>query len=107
MPFPDSNFATKLDAIARETPERVYAKLILGHDRFEGIRAVTFGQLHRAVNRMSFWLDEVLGPSKDFDAFAFYTEPDIRYTMAVIAAVKTKRQVRYTPVPVLLLARRS
>ncbi len=94
-PFPESNFSTQLDRLAKTAPERVYAKLILGHERYEGIRDVNYAQLHRAVNKMSFWLDEVLGPSKDFDSFAFYAEPDIRYAMAVTAAVKTKRRVCY------------
>ncbi len=97
VPLRPANIATQLDLIAGNDPDRTYCRLVKGREGFEGIEDVTFGQLRDAVNSMSFWLDDILGPSKNFDAFAYYGEPDIRYAMVVTAAAKTQRKVCLTP----------
>ncbi|KAJ9139397.1 hypothetical protein NKR23_g7961 [Pleurostoma richardsiae] len=91
--FPPSNPVTKLQQLASSCPDRVYARLLEGDWRTNGPREVTMRELSTAVNRMSFWLDEELGASKNFDPFVYYGDADIRYTFAIFAAIKTQRKI--------------
>jgi hypothetical protein len=60
-----------------------------------GYKNFTYGQLARAVDRMSWWLDQELGPALNFPTFAYLGASDHRYTILWLAASKTRRQVAF------------
>ena len=92
--YPDSNVATLVETLADRHPDKVYCRQIEGANvRDAPLRDITWAQVRRAANRLSFWLDEVLRPSENLDPFFFYGVPDATYVLVVIAAAKTQRLV--------------
>ena len=82
-----------LDEVAKRDPDRVYAEYPDKDWERNGYHKVTYGQVANAVNKVSFWLDEILGPAKDFETFAYLGANDLRYGFLVYAAIKTGRKV--------------
>jgi acyl-CoA synthetase (AMP-forming)/AMP-acid ligase II len=78
------------DERARETPERVYSIVPKTTALEDGFVNFTYQQLARAINKTSWWLDQHLGKSVDFETFAYIGLNDHRYTILCLAAVKNK-----------------
>ena len=92
--YPPSNIGSLVDTLADSHPCKVYCRQIEGLDAQDApIRDVSWAQVRKGANRVAFWLDEVLGPSKNFDPFFFYGVPDVIYGLVLIAAAKTQRLV--------------
>lgn len=92
--IPNSNALDRLEEVARKEPDRPFAKILGRNWRSDGARTVTYAQVVRASNRLSWWLDDTLGPSKkNFETFAYVGISDIRYTFMYFAAIKTQRKV--------------
>ncbi|KAK8095735.1 AMP-binding enzyme [Apiospora kogelbergensis] len=91
--FPPSSCVDLLEAKARDVPDSIYCQLLEPDWREKGPRDVTYAQVARAVDALSWWLDEHLGPSKDFAAFVYHGESDFRYALLIMAAQKTQRKV--------------
>ncbi|KAK6841270.1 hypothetical protein PG989_010175 [Apiospora arundinis] len=91
--FPPSSLVDLVEAKARDAPESLYCQLLEPDWREKGPRDVTYAQVVRAVNALSWWLDERLGPSKDFAAFAYNGDSDFRYALLILAAQKTQRRI--------------
>ncbi|KAK8055583.1 hypothetical protein PG993_000810 [Apiospora rasikravindrae] len=91
--FPPSSFADLVEAIARDAPDSLYCQVLEPDWREKGPRDVTYAQVARAVDALSWWLDERFGPSKDFTAFAYHGESDFRYALLILAAQKTQRKM--------------
>ena len=81
----------------RTTPQRVFAFLPNGDALSDGFYPLNYDAFAAAVNRMAWWLDEVLGgkhtSSEHFPAIAYVGPNDFRYVLLIVAAVKTKRKV--------------
>ncbi|KAK8050689.1 transferase family protein [Apiospora phragmitis] len=75
--FPPSSFADLLEAKVRDTPNSLYCQVLEPDWREKGPRDVTYAQVARAVDALSWWLDEHFGPSKNFAAFAKILIPQI------------------------------
>lgn len=97
--FPPMLWSVVLAERAQATPARVFCEMArddwrarAGHD---AARPVSYAQMARAVDRASWWLDEVMGGGDDDDAATFvYVGPnDLRYVIALVAAQKTGRQM--------------
>jgi hypothetical protein len=80
---------------ALATPDRVYSVIPKTDSLDDGYKNFTHGQLARAVDRMSWWLDQELGPALNFPTFAYLGASDHRYTILWLAASKTRRQVAF------------
>lgn len=91
--FPPSSFADLVEAKARDAPNSLYCQVLEADWREKGPRNVTYAQVARAVDALSWWLDERFGPSQDFTAFAYHGESDFRYALLILAAQKTQRKV--------------
>jgi acyl-coenzyme A synthetase/AMP-(fatty) acid ligase len=89
--YPETNMATRLDELAASNPDGVFLRVVGRDNDFQSLRDITWSQLARAVHRASRWLDETLGPSRRFDPFVLYTEPDALYPILIIAAIRTQR----------------
>ncbi|KAL9090375.1 MAG: hypothetical protein Q9159_002002 [Coniocarpon cinnabarinum] len=85
-----------IDAIARDDTSRVWA--VKPHDDAhlsKGFREVTFRELADAIDRASWWLQDVLPePKEPFEVFAYLGPNDTRILLLVMAATKGRRKVR-------------
>jgi acyl-CoA synthetase (AMP-forming)/AMP-acid ligase II len=94
--MPDADlkpYPTLIEERSRDTPDRIYAIIPKSTDVQDGYKDFTYKQLAKAVDKMSWWLDQSLGKSVDLDTVAYMGANDLRYTFLYIAAVKTRRKV--------------
>ena len=90
-------FPTWIDERAAETPERVFALIPRTNVVKDGYQEFTYRQLARAVDKLSWFLDQELGsPPVDFETIAYMGVSDLRYTILYIAVQKTRRQVCFS-----------
>lgn len=97
VPREKRTFPGIVDFRAQCSPERPFAFLPRSERLEDGFVPLTYAALAKAVDRTSWWLDEVLGGTVGGGAtprLPYIGENDIRYALLVIAAVKTKRAVR-------------
>jgi hypothetical protein len=87
-------FPTWVEERAAATPERVFALIPKTDIVKDGYREFTYRELARAVDKLSWFLDQELStPAVDFDTIAYIGASDLRYTILYIAVQKTRRQV--------------
>jgi acyl-coenzyme A synthetase/AMP-(fatty) acid ligase len=86
---------TLIDEIAVSTPTRVYASIPKDDtDLSQGFKSITYADLARAVDSLSWWLDETLGKADGtFPTFAYFGPRDLGYCIVVVAAAKVGRKV--------------
>lgn len=86
---------TLIDQIAMDTPNRVYAAIPNDDgDMFKGFKNVTYAEFARAIDGVSWWLDETLGKADGtFPTFAYFGPRDLGYALVVVAAAKAGRKV--------------
>ncbi|KAF2260803.1 acetyl-CoA synthetase-like protein [Lojkania enalia] len=78
-----------VDRLAKLTPDVPYALYPNSPETYDqGYRTVTYKDFANAINGLAWWLDEHLGPSKDFDVLAYIGPNDVRYTALLLGAVK-------------------
>jgi hypothetical protein len=82
-----------VDDFAENSPSGVYARVLGPRWREEGPTNITYLQLAKAVDKVSFWLDETLGPADQDKVFAYHGANDLRYVFLLIAVIKTRRRV--------------
>ena len=79
---------TVVDERAKESPDRIWASIARSNAN-DGFRDVTIGELSRAVNFVSWWLEERIGRSKDtIETISYIGAPDVRYGIMFLAAIK-------------------
>lgn len=79
-----------IDHLARETPEALFAEYPVSPLSYEeGYRKVTYKDLANAINGAAWWLSEMLGPSKNHEVLTYIGPNDVRYTVLILAAIKT------------------
>jgi acyl-coenzyme A synthetase/AMP-(fatty) acid ligase len=93
--LPPSIWSEIVDKRARDTPERVFCEILEDNWREKGSREITYAQYARAVNRACWLFEKEFGHSKNFDSFAYFGDNDLRYIIALVAAQKSQRTVRY------------
>lgn len=84
-----------IDEIATTTPNRVYASVPRDDaDMSKGFKDVTYAEFSRAIDALSWWLDETLGKADGtFPTFAYFGPRDLGYAIVVVAAAKVSRRV--------------
>ncbi|KAK6002886.1 hypothetical protein QM012_001636 [Aureobasidium pullulans] len=84
-----------IDEIATTTPDRVYASVPRDDaDMSKGFKNVTYAEFARAIDTLSWWLDDTLGKADGtFPTFAYYGQRDLGYAIVVVAAAKVGRKV--------------
>ena len=73
---------------ARLDPRRVYATVPRSSDLSHGFRNVSMLELSKAVNRVAYWLERIVGRSKQFETVAYMGPFDLRYAILFLAFVK-------------------
>lgn len=84
-----------VDEIAITTPNRVYASVPRDDaDVSKRFKDVTYAEFARAIDALSWWLDETLGKADGlFPTFAYFGPRDLGYAIVVVAAAKVGRKV--------------
>ena len=77
-----------LDDLARNDRDQVYASFPRSSDLSGGFRDVSVLEMARAVNKVAYWLDGVIGRSTSFETVAYMGPFDLRYAIVFLAAVK-------------------
>ncbi|KAF7931397.1 hypothetical protein EAE99_003868 [Botrytis elliptica] len=78
-----------VDAIAGTEPEAIFAEYPVHPISYEsGYQKISFGTLANATNGIAWWLQEILGPGKDFPALAYIGPNDILVNAFLLGAVK-------------------
>jgi ABC-type phosphate/phosphonate transport system substrate-binding protein len=80
---------------AQADPDGIFAQVPAGASYADGFRNITNLQLHHAVNYTAFLIKQNLGGSKTFETLAFIGASDPRYSIMVVAAIKTGYKVRH------------
>ena len=75
-----------IDDIARTSPERVYASVPRSRNFADGYRDVRYQQLAVMIDRVAYWLEEVLDGKKE--NVAYLGPNDLRYHVILISASK-------------------
>ena len=77
-----------VDAHAKFDPERVWASIARSTDLSQGFWDVKFRELARAVNNLAWYIDDRIGPGKDFETIGLVGVFDIRYALFLFASIK-------------------
>lgn len=79
-----------LDAVAANEPSRVFAAIPKSANISDGFRDVSYSEIANATNRMARWLKETFGstPERDFETLTYIGVSDLRYSIALYAAIK-------------------
>lgn len=84
-----------VDDTAQETPEKPLAELPLSPTSFEkGFRKISYRDFSNAINGMAWWLNQTLGPGKNFETLAYLGPNDFRHNVLLLGAVKAGFKVR-------------
>ncbi|GIK05627.1 putative NRPS-like protein biosynthetic cluster [Aspergillus viridinutans] len=86
---PQRLLATVVDSLAIECPMRRFCLIPNGTEVHQGFREVTFKDLCRAVNTVSWWMEKHLGSSIKGETIAYLGSNDIRYIILMLASHKT------------------
>jgi thioester reductase-like protein/acyl-coenzyme A synthetase/AMP-(fatty) acid ligase/aryl carrier-like protein len=74
---------------AATRPREIFAKVPRNNDYANGYRTVTNSTLVTAVDHVAGLITSTFGPSKDFQRIAYLGLHDLRYTIVVLAGIKT------------------
>lgn len=79
-----------LDSVARADPARFFAAIPNTANISDGFRDVSFSEVSNATNRMARWLRKAFGasPARDFETLTYIGVSDLRYSIALYAAIK-------------------
>lgn len=86
--------APTVDEYAETLPTQRYALHARGPEVSDGFQEITFKDLARAVNYMSWWIESAIGPAQSFETLAYMGSDDIRYFVFMLACQKTGYQVK-------------
>lgn len=79
-----------VDHLANVTPTSPYALYPRSPTTYEeGYQTVTYKDFANAINALTWWLHETLGPSTNSEVLAYIGPNDIRYNALLIGAMKT------------------
>lgn len=86
--------ATTLDRLAEKTPDKLFAVIPQGSELTSGFRDLSMKDLAQAVNLMSWWIENTIGPAQSRETLAYMGSNDVRYFIFMLACQKTGYQVR-------------
>lgn len=95
VPYGQRLLPQVVDEAAVTSPNRVIGMIAKTPNISEGFNELTTSQLANAVNYMSWWFEEKIGKSKNFEAVAYLGVTDFRYSVFGLAAIKTGYAVSF------------
>jgi hypothetical protein len=96
VPYGKRLLPVVVDEVAAHSPHRTFASIARPDWRRDGWYDLIYKQVAGGIDAMSWWLDRHLGPSKCFDTIAYMGPNDLRHCFVFLAAIKTRRKVRWT-----------
>ncbi|KAJ9252890.1 hypothetical protein DTO195F2_7311 [Paecilomyces variotii] len=88
--------ATTLDRLAEKTPDKLFAVIPQGSELTSGFRDLSMKDLAQAVNLMSWWIENTIGPAQSRETLAYMGSNDVRYFIFMLACQKTGYQALFT-----------
>jgi len=82
-----------IDDIARTDPERTFAAVPKSANPEDGFEDISYYNLSTAISRCSWWIEENIGQSTDFEPLAYIGPLDLLYHVFTFAAIKTGHKV--------------
>ena len=83
-----------VDEKARVSPEAIYAEIPNSTTTVdEGYTKITYQTFANVINRATWWLEENLGRSDNFETLAYIGPNDLRYNVFILAAIKAGYKV--------------
>ncbi|PYH42518.1 putative NRPS-like enzyme [Aspergillus saccharolyticus JOP 1030-1] len=79
----------QVDKVAEEAPTSRFGLIPNGIEVEEGFREITFQDLSRAVDALSWWIKDTLGEPEEGQRIAYLGNNDIRYIIVMLACHKT------------------
>ncbi|KAJ5390567.1 NRPS-like enzyme [Penicillium cataractarum] len=80
---------TLLDEVALLDPEKPFAEIPISPTGYGlGTRKITYRKLANAVNAISHWLINTLGPGKNFPTISYLGPNDLSHNIVLIASIK-------------------
>lgn len=77
-----------IEDYAKHTPDRVWVSVAREQDVAMGFVDITFAQLAHCINYVAWEFDATIGRSHVFETLAYMGNPDFRYLIFVVAAMK-------------------
>ena len=85
-----------IDHLAATKPQALYAEFPRSDLTYnDGFRKVTYGTFANAINGIAWWLQDTLGPGKNFETLAYIGPNNFLYPLLVLGAVKAGYKVLY------------
>jgi len=78
-----------VDELAAATPNRVLGMIARSSDISKGFIELSTTQLANAVNYTSWWIEDNIGKSSNFETIAYLGATDFRFWAIELAAIKT------------------
>ncbi|KAK8164826.1 hypothetical protein BKA80DRAFT_326953 [Phyllosticta citrichinensis] len=91
-PFTEKTLTRRVDDIANSDPGRTWVTVPLTNDVYGEWKDITFGELRQAIDGLARWIEEKIGVGKDRDTVAYLGINDVRYTVVILAMMKTNRK---------------
>lgn len=78
-----------LDETAALSPDKPFAEILISPTGYYlGIRKVTYRKLANAVNAISHWITNTLGPGENFPTISYLGPNDLSHNVALLASIK-------------------
>lgn len=100
MPSPYTNQLLNhiVDYVATTKPQALYAEYPISPVSYEaGFRKITYATFANVINRIAWWLNDHLGPGKNFEALAYIGPNNLAYPSVILGAVKAGYKVSLDP----------
>ncbi|KAK7517253.1 uncharacterized protein IWZ02DRAFT_406008 [Phyllosticta citriasiana] len=91
-PFTGKTLTRRVDDIANSDPGRTWVTVPLTNDVYGEWKDITFGELRQAIDGLARWIESKIGAGKDRETVAYLGINDIRYTVVILAMMKTNRK---------------
>ncbi|KAK8189129.1 uncharacterized protein BKA78DRAFT_253737 [Phyllosticta capitalensis] len=91
-PFTDAILTRRVDDTANSDPGRTWVSVPLTNDIYGEWKDVSFQELRQAVDGLARWIEDKIGVGKDKETVAYLGVNDIRYTVVILATMKTNHK---------------
>ncbi|KAL1860034.1 putative NRPS-like protein biosynthetic cluster [Paecilomyces lecythidis] len=84
--------AKTVDDLAENAPDKRFAVIPRGLELTDGFRDLSMKDLAQAVNFMSWWIEDTIGPAQSRETLTYMGRNDVRYFVFTLACQKTGYQ---------------
>ncbi|KAJ5157506.1 acetyl-CoA synthetase-like protein [Penicillium canariense] len=85
-----------VDYVAAHEPEKLFAVIPRGSEVCDGFQRLSVRDLARAVNSLSWWIEDTIGKGNSRETLTYMGANDVRYFFFLLACQKTGYQAFFT-----------